>query len=108
MLAYSMSIAFLFKFLLWAGLTYNKRPVKIIFESLPHRGGEHKNKEEHEMGIILNIDDYRKKRITKDPFERAKEELRRILEPMGTWESNDEKIRYYMDLAEEDRKEWVG
>ena len=40
-------------------------------------------------------------------LEKAKAELRAILEPLGTWESDEQKIRYYMDLAERDKREGI-
>jgi len=58
------------------------------------------------MAHIIDISNYINR--TQTPTEKAKAKLREILSPMGTWETNEEKIRHYMDLAEQDRKEWVG
>ena len=54
------------------------------------------------MAAIIDIRYFQDERITRT--ERAKEKLREIFEPMGTWESPEEKARFYMDLAEHDRK----
>ena len=51
------------------------------------------------MALIYSIEDYRKKKT----LEEAKAELRKILEPMGIWESDEAALRFYMEQAERDR-----
>jgi len=55
------------------------------------------------MAIIMNINEYRRKRD-----QRARAKLNKIIAPMGTWDSKEEELRYYMDLAEKDEREWIG
>ena len=53
------------------------------------------------MAIIINIEDYRKKK--------AREELeqRIIKSAFGLWESEEERIRYYTsEQCEKDSEEW--
>ena len=57
------------------------------------------------MAIIIDINEYRKKKQAQ--LEEAKAELRRILEPLGTWESEEQEIRFHMELAELDRREGI-
>ncbi|MDR0286656.1 MAG: hypothetical protein LBI03_02960 [Clostridiales bacterium] len=54
------------------------------------------------MAIIINITEYLKqknqKNLSREP------NLRNILGPAETWGSEEEELRYYMELAEQDRK----
>ena len=56
------------------------------------------------MANIVNIDDYRKRKESR--LEAAKARLREILEPLGTWESEEEKLLFYMEKAKKDMEEW--
>ena len=58
------------------------------------------------MAIIIDINEYRNKKRIRE--ERARETLKEIFGSIETWESEEEKIRYYMDLAEKDSQEWTG
>ena len=53
------------------------------------------------MAIIMDINEYRRNRT-----ERAKSELKKLLTPMGTWDSKEEELRHYMNLAEKDEFEF--
>jgi len=54
------------------------------------------------MAIIINIDDYRKR---KEGREEEPEVFGRILKSLGRWESEEERIRYYIYQAEKDLEE---
>ena len=58
------------------------------------------------MGDIIYIEDYRNKKNTR--LDEAKAELRRILEPLGTWKSPEEELRFHMEQAERDRPGGTG
>ena len=53
------------------------------------------------MATIMNINEYRRNRT-----EKARAELNKIIAPMGTWDSKEEELKHYMDLAEKDEREW--
>jgi len=57
------------------------------------------------MAVIINIAEYRKQK--QEMLEEAKAELRRIIEPLGTWEFEEEAIRFHMELAEMDKREGI-
>ena len=57
------------------------------------------------MVVIIDITEYKKQK--QEMLEEAKAELRRILEPLGTWESEEEEIRFHMELAELDKHEGI-
>ena len=59
------------------------------------------------MAIIYQIEDYRDKTKKRDPLEEAKKDLRNLLEPLGAWESKEEKIRFFVQKAEKDMVEGI-
>jgi len=57
------------------------------------------------MAIIYNINDYRNRKQS-DRYEEGLAELRRIAVACGTWESEEERVRYHEEKAEKDLAEW--
>ena len=55
------------------------------------------------MATIINIEEFRNKKRT--PQEEAREELRKVLNPLKARKSNEETIQFYMEQAERDRQE---
>ena len=55
------------------------------------------------MANIINIDDYRKRKVNSST---EKPTLREVIGPVKYWESEEEHLRYMMEKAERDMKEW--
>ena len=57
------------------------------------------------MAIVINIEDYRKKKDRRHSRKSAREQ-EHLIDPLETWHSEEEQIRYHMEKAEKDLAEW--
>ena len=55
------------------------------------------------MANIINIDDYRKRKVNSST---EKPTLREVIGPVEYWESEEEQLRYMMEKAKKDLEEW--
>jgi len=70
--------------------------IQLTYPTRDRKAGNH-------MAMIMNINEYRNRRT-----EKARAELNKIIATIGTWDSKEEELRHYMDLAEKDERERHG
>ena len=76
---------------------YKKKVIRF-----PHKEPRKRVQEEGEvMGKIIYLDEYRKRKQQEENEGMAL--LKEILDPKGEWNSVDEQLRYYAELADMDK-----